>query len=286
MIYEDESDMGGTVLFLGAGATKSVQGPMTDEILPAMFAEQSRIAASDPKGPVAQLVRFLENAFHINSGLPKEQYPGLPLLMSLLDMALDRRELFYAEWDVNAVAELREAIELGIFDVLEEALRKFSTKDHFILLEKLFTAPATPQVITTNYDLIVDTTLMHMSQQRQLPGGLPNYHCEIANISPAGPEQKFGTLLKLHGSLNWLFCRTCQRLELGATESTRFLSIFEKIIDLRSCFTADGAPCNVCGRPLRPLLVAPSHLKDYRNPHLATSFPTAVHRASAAVFSG
>ncbi len=62
MIYEDESDMGGTVLFLGAGATKSVQGPMTDEILPAMFAEQSRIAASDPKGPVAQLVRFLENA--------------------------------------------------------------------------------------------------------------------------------------------------------------------------------------------------------------------------------
>jgi hypothetical protein len=102
--------MSGTVLFLGAGATKSVQGPMTDEILPAMFAEKSRIAASDPKGRVAKLVQFLQNEFHVNSGLPKEQYPGLPLLMSLLDMALDRRELFDAGWDVNVVAELREAI--------------------------------------------------------------------------------------------------------------------------------------------------------------------------------
>ena len=152
-------------------------------------------------------------------------------------------------------------------------------------------APATPQVITTNYDLIVDTALMHVSQQRQRSGGLPNYHCGIANISFLGPEQRFGTLLKLHGSLNWLFCRTCQRLELGATDSTRFLSIFQKIAgpDLRSSFTADGAPCGVCGRTLRPLLVAPSHLKDYRNPHLSQVWYEAqrvLRQAERAIFIG
>jgi hypothetical protein len=38
---------------------------------------------------------------------------------------------------------------------------------------------------------------MHVSQQRQPPGRLPNYHCRIANISSDWPEQKFGTLLKL-----------------------------------------------------------------------------------------
>ena len=32
------SPVAGTVLFLGAGATKSVDGPMTDEILPALYA--------------------------------------------------------------------------------------------------------------------------------------------------------------------------------------------------------------------------------------------------------
>ncbi len=283
--------MSGTVLFLGAGATKSVQGPMTDEILPAIFAEKARIATSDPEGRVAQLVQFLQDEFHVSPGLPKEQYPGLPLLMSLLDMALDRRELFDAQWDVSVLAELRVAIELGIFDVLEEALRKFPTNNHFSLLTKLFVAPSQPQIITTNYDLVMDAALMYMSKQQQDPGGLPNYHCGIANISALGPQEKFGTLLKLHGSLNWLFCRTCQRLELGATDSTRYLSILEKIAgpDLKSSFTADGAPCGVCSRTLRPLLVAPSHLKDYRNPHISQVWYEAQRvrrQADRAIFIG
>jgi hypothetical protein len=283
--------MSGTVLFLGAGATKSVKGPLTDEIVPAIFAENARIAASDPKGRVAQLVQFLQDEFHVSPGLPKEQYPGLPLLMSLLDVALDRREQFHAQWDVGAIAELREAIELGIFDVLEDALTKFQTNNHFTLLTRLFAPPNQPQIITTNYDLVADTALMHVSQQQQPPGGLPNYYCGIANISSVGLGEKFGTVLKLHGSLNWLFCRTCQRLELGATESTRYLSIFQKIAgpDLRSSFTADGAPCGVCGRSLRPLLVAPSHMKDYRNPHLSQVWYEAqrvLRQADRAIFVG
>jgi hypothetical protein len=40
---------------------------------------------------------------------------------------------------------------------------------------------------------------MYMSKQQQEPGGLPNYPCGIANLSSVGPEEKFGTLLKLHG---------------------------------------------------------------------------------------
>jgi hypothetical protein len=73
--------MNGPVLLLGAGGTKSVKGPMKDEILPAILAEKSRIAGSDPKGRVARLVEFLQNEFHVTPELPKEQYPGLPLLM-------------------------------------------------------------------------------------------------------------------------------------------------------------------------------------------------------------
>ena len=117
----------------------------------------------------------------------------------------------------------------------------------------------------------MDAALMFVSQGTQPPGGLPDYRCELANVSAAEPVQRFGTLLKLHGSVNWLFCQTCKRLELGATESTRFLSIFQKVAgpDLRSSFTADGAPCPVCQQQLLPLLIAPSHLKDYRNPHLS-----------------
>lgn len=263
--------MSGTVLFLGAGATKSVKGPLTDEILPTFYAEQAQLAASDPTGPVARLVHFLETEFHMQPGLSKELCPGLPLLMSLLDLALDRREAFNREWDVDVIGKLRKAIELGIFDVLEQALNKFPTTNHFGLLQKVFPFPAIPQIISTNYDLVADTALIYVGQGVQAPGGLPDYHCELANVSAVGPVQTFGTLLKLHGSVNWLYCQSCKRLELGATDSTRFLSIFGKVVghDLRSSLTADGTPCSVCGQKLLPLLVAPSHLKDYRNPHLS-----------------
>lgn len=137
-------------------------------------------------------------------------------------------------------------------------------------MQKLFAAPAMSQIITTNYDLVVDTALMYVSQTAP-SGALPNYYAGLANVPVAPPEPRFGTLLKLHGSLNWLFYKTCQRLELGATESTRFLQIFQRIAssDLKSSFMADGAPCCVCKTPLRPLLVAPSHLTDYRDPHLS-----------------
>jgi hypothetical protein len=64
-------------------------------------------------------------------------------------------------------------------------------------------------------------------------------HEENTGLSALGPQEKFGTLLKLYRSLNWLFCRKCQRLELGATDSTKYLSIFQK------SFTADENPIQI-----------------------------------------
>jgi hypothetical protein len=279
----------GTVLFLGAGATKAVQGPMTDEILPAMYAAKARISAVDPEGRVGQVVGFLERAFNVRQDLDKAHYPSLPLVMSLLDTALNRGEDL-GEWDVNTLKALRMGLELGIFDVLEDVLRKFPTNSHYHLVEELFPVGANPQVITTNYDLVLDSALMNLSLQRQAPGGLPDYHCALANLAVEPPPRKYGSVLKLHGSLNWLFCRTCQRLELGATESTRFLTIFSQIAgNLKEAFTPDGAQCSVCGRQLLPLLVAPSHLKDYRNPHLSLVWYEAqrmLRQATKVVFIG
>lgn len=283
--------MNETVLFLGAGATKSAQGLLTDEILPALLSAKTRLQAQDPRGRVNALVEFLAQEFHVNATTPKERYPGLPLLMSLIDTALDRREVFHGRWDLDAIAQLREAIEFGIFEVLEDALQRAPTNNHYNLLAKLFPNLEQPCVVTTNYDLIADSAMMNVSKSAQVQGGLPNYHCGIANISQIGPEQRFGTLLKLHGSLNWLLCKTCLRLELGETDSVRYLAILQKVggPDLKSTLLSDGAPCTVCQSKLRPLLVAPSHLKDYRNPHLAQVWYEAQHvlrQAKRIIFVG
>ena len=55
----EESAMSGTVLFLGAGATKSEQGLLTDEILPALLAAMVSLEQQDPSGRMIRLVDFL-----------------------------------------------------------------------------------------------------------------------------------------------------------------------------------------------------------------------------------
>jgi hypothetical protein len=265
--------MAGTVIFLGAGATKACDGPLTNEILPNILKGKYQPVSPVVAGSVDRinlLENFLTQQFHVTANSPIEHYPALPLLMSLIDVALDRRQPLNTEWDLQRVSELREAIEVGIFDHLEERLFKAPTNNHWKLIQKIYEAPNEPVVISTNYDLIIDTAMMSVSETRFPEGKLPNYHCQIR--TPFYREQNyFGTLLKLHGSLNWLSCRACHRLEIGASESRRYLKVLARLVgpSLEASYTAGINPCPTCGTKLRPFLIAPTHLKNYRNPHVA-----------------
>jgi hypothetical protein len=278
--------MAGTVIFLGAGATKACGGPMTNEILPAV------LGGPDPLSPSSALLSdFLDKLFHVNRGAPPDQFPGLPLVMSLLDTALDRRQAFHPEWDPQRISDVRQAIELRMFDLLEEALRRAPTNNHGRLLRTVYPLPAEPCVISTNYDLIIDTAMMAVRGPRTPDGSLPDYHIQISTPFYSAGGERFGTLLKLHGSLNWLHCRTCQRIEIGASESMRWLKRLEQLVgpSLEQSYAAQGSSCLGCGTRLRPLLIAPTHLKDYRNPHLAQVWYQAERRlreADRAIFIG
>lgn len=264
--------MAGTVAVLGAGATKSCGGPLTNEILHDMLKDKS---APDTTEKLNRLEGFLTQVFRLPTHANNQDFPGLPLFMSLLDTALERRQSFHTGWDVAQILQIRQAMELGIFELLERKLNQAQTTNHFSLIQKLYPPPEEPTVISLNYDLLIDTAFMSYSEQREdYEGRFPNYRCDIQTEFYKNEPRRFGTLLKLHGSLNWLHCKTCHRLEIGASESKRFLKVLNRLLGsgaqatLDTAYLSKGSPCQVCGSELRPLLVAPSHLKDYRNPHL------------------
>lgn len=283
------------LLFLGAGATSSCGGPLTSEILPNMLQRKpsAEPAAPDPTGRVDLVEEFLTAQFHVTGASPRAQYPSLPLLMSLIDTALDRRQALHRQWQPPRISDLREAVEFAIFDQLEERLRKAPTNNHWELFNRLYTGADEPRVISTNYDVIADTAMMWLGQERVPDGGrFPDYRCQISSDFYRNESQRFGVLLKLHGSLNWLYCRTCGRLEIGASESRRYLKVLGRMIgrpSLESAYSPDGAPCPVCQTKLRPLLIAPTHLKNYRNPHIAQVWYEAeqlLRDASRVIFIG
>jgi hypothetical protein len=65
------------------------------------------------------------------------------------------------------------------------------------------------------------------------------------------------TLLKLHGSLNWLFCPRCQQLIINAAGDL-----------LPETYGSMDDDC-WCGATAEPLIVTPSYAKNYRNLQLA-----------------
>lgn len=111
-------------------------------------------------------------------------------------------------------------------------------------------------IVTTNYDCCIDQAIGK-------PATDFSYCLDFGNADPVAATSKNRcNLIKLHGSLNWFYCDTCQEVNL---------------IDIQQAvdhFLNDTAPfpvigiCRHCGGQRRGLLIPPSSLKFDISPPL------------------
>ncbi|UCE07974.1 MAG: hypothetical protein JSW07_08075 [bacterium] len=266
------------VVILGAGATKACGGPLTNEILPKAFQAQEIIEREEY---LEDLEKFLIENFH----LPEFQnerhpfhFPPLPLLMSLLDTAIDHKHNFSREWPVEKLLRVRSALEYVIFAVLQYELEHIDHKYYEDFLYKFMKGTnEIPNIVSLNYDIIIDNTLIIYGENCGPGENFPDYGCDIAT-EWYNRFTRFGKLYKVHGSLNWLYCPACHRLDVGISKSGRRTGkVLESLyheeerenMDLEYRYTCKGSPCLDCGSNVRPVMITPTHMKDYRNPHIA-----------------
>jgi hypothetical protein len=279
------------VLVLGAGATKACHGPLTNDIL----LEADKAAQNIEREDYLSLMdSFLQDVFHLppRQYRVKTSYPSLPLLMSLIDAAIDRGQPLGLNYDAQKLRAVRAAIEYAIFAVLEYKLRSGIPDFHKQAIDRLFPQPSEPRVISLNYDIIADNTLVDRSE-----AAFPDYGCDI-QTETYRRYNKLGKLLKLHGSLNWLYCPNCHRLDVSVSRSglrfskallELFISEGSEANDLDHRYSCHGSPCKSCGTFVRPVMITPTQKKDYRNPHIAQVWYKAeemLRSASSVVFVG
>jgi hypothetical protein len=258
---------------------------MTDEILPHAFGSfrgTTRPTSYQREGFFDDVERFLRDEFHLPkepAKRKKQDYPGLPLLLSLVDTAIDRGQPL-SHRSADDLRMLRGAIEYVIFAVLQHHLDQVSDRNPYeTLLTRLTrSARAAPRVVTLNYDLIADGILFKMAMKASRTGErhrLPDYGCEIRTDAYRERRHDYGLLLKLHGSLNWLYCPNCHRLDMGLSKQGPYLQTLKVLdqlyreVDLEKEYARRGSPCRDCGTQVRPVLITPTHRKDYRNPHIS-----------------
>jgi hypothetical protein len=273
------------VVIFGAGATKACGGPMTDEILPHAFGSfrgKKRPPSYTRETFFDDVERFLRDEFHLAaepSQRNKRDYPGLPLLLSLIDTAIDRGQPL-SDRSVDDLRRLRGALEYVIFAVLQAHLDNVPDRNPYetFLTRLTRSAHAAPRLVTLNYDLIADGILFKMAMKTSRKGErhrLPDYGCEIRTDAYRERRHDYGLLLKLHGSLNWLYCPNCHRLDMGLSRQGPYLKTLKVLdqlyreINLEEEYSCQGNPCRDCGTNVRPVLITPTHRKDYRNPHIS-----------------
>jgi hypothetical protein len=117
-------------------------------------------------------------------------------------------------------------------------------------------------IVTVNYDLVVDQALAPLERPNVPPphnlqsrlGKLSGLLGELRYQGEALPalmpiEQEHGFYLKLHGSLDWLFCPTP-----GCQNNVRF---YPAAVSRFAEGQEEGRPCRLCGTALNTYLIPP-----------------------------
>lgn len=277
-----------TVLIFGAGATKACGGPLTAEILPQAFEPATR-GEIEREYFVDLLDRFLVEHFHVPPAVADRtevDYPALPLLISLIDKAVDNRQPMGPAWSVDTLVNVRRALQYVIFALLEYRLRGLAHNHYADLFAALGHRGGTGlTAISLNYDVIADNAMVAVADK------LPDYACPI-DTERYRRLPHHGQLLKIHGSLNWSYCPGCNRLDLGVAASGQTYKMLAELYmedPLEARYSCHGFACRSCGTFVEPILITPTQLKDYRNPHVRRVWDAAedaLRRADRAIFVG
>jgi hypothetical protein len=231
---------------------------------------------------------FLTDCFNVPTDkrpIKKENCPSLPMLLSMLRRSVEMDQPL-GKWHGERLLKAKRAIEYTIFAVIEAALQHIPKNKQFHqnLLEPLYNRNIEPSVVSLNYDVIVDNSMFSLSEQFQ-GSRPPAYHVDISTprYRTFSKNGVYGQLFKIHGSLNWLYCEKCKRLDLFVSKGMRTAKALDELyhsVPFDDAYSCRGTPCRnrpICDGFIGPILVTPTYIKDYDNPHIANVWREAEH---------
>ena len=272
-----------TVIILGAGASAADGAPVQSELFRDYFrstAIQGRVGA----GMKYLLELYFRQIWDIDiaGNLSEVRFPTFEEALGIIDIADSRKESFRGIGDDphgTATQEMRNHLTTLIVLILDEKL-KDHYPNHVQLLRSLRGAGCLEQVvfISLNYDILIDNAIEDVAR-RHVEQRVPDYAVDFTPRphSAGRPFPVANVLLKLHGSLNWLYCPTCNKLELF---------VHHKI----AAEIASGRwRCSVCNGLQAPIIIPPTFFKVMSNFYLQQIWKRAedeLKKAARIVFCG
>lgn len=278
----------GRIYFFGAGASKADGFPLTGElkygIAAAILEDPDRFAGLAAHllylyGVGDALLRKAADAWRAlkepgveRSSAGTALLPDVTDVLSTLDWMIRDQSTFGPGVEVGELSSLTFGGELiAIRDLVVQALcvslGQYESLDS-AAITRAFLTQVGPQdaVVTTNWDLLLDAARDVQFGTEAADYGTTGNVVVRGGAQPIGGERPL--LLKLHGSLSWLYCQRCQRL----------------VIDPRSHIAGERGETARCECTCRfsELIITPGFVREYRNVHLLNIWREALLRLATA----
>ena len=258
-----------TVYVLGAGASVVSGAPVLKNFFAHVFSTYGR------KSPrISRVADFLTDFFGVSLDCPGGEMPKYDTVLTFIDLALNSKRALDAKYHERVLLELRDDIIYLLWLCLQDtAAPEEPDSVHGKFVEKLVTND--DAILSLNYDLLVDKALY--ARYSQIDYGL-SFKETFASVEGASDQSPPPQLLKLHGSLNWLVCPTCQNL---------YLYLGGKA--LARIFEDPAEHCPADKSYLKGILIPPTWIKDYGNAHMQQVWMAAekkLREAKKVVFIG
>lgn len=245
------------VIVLGAGASAADGAPTQDGLFRKYVEIINRPHTAHPTSERDLAALFFSLwGIDIDRKLKKQHFPTFEEVLGLLELAIARGESFkrfsglYHE--TQRSYRLRGYLISLIATVLEDTLQGANVRHSGLIrsLRRLGWLDRT-DFISLNYDLLIDNALRDDSTNTG-----PDYAISF-RLHPSG-EKTTSKLLKIHGSLNWLFCPTCNEIDLYP--GTKIVA------DI--AHHPGQMTCDTCEDPRMPIVIPPTFFKVMSNFYL------------------
>lgn len=266
-IQDIDSEKLRLTFLLGAGASKPEPSniPTVTELLPHLLERARRLDRED----VTKLADFCERREidNIEDLLTAAQLATFcsrnSSVLFLLNYLLYRGDqerivMEHSAWvsrytqrtspiaDVSSVAFLQDTLQVLFGLLASTMLPAQPNRAHKAIAEYVNKHPNSA-IITTNYDCCMDLALGEI--KRPLKYKLEFVNQRENDLSDATQ------MIKLHGSLNWYYCETCQEVQL-----VDIRGLLQDYVENKSPYAVIGI-CKDCGGQRRGLLVPPLAMK-------------------------
>lgn len=215
-----------TAIFLGAGASKADGAPLQGDLFKEYFSSDLYKRSLDEMD--RELAKFFLQMFTIDvdDDVSNVSFPTFEEVLGLTDLAILRKESF-RNFDIENRAtnsgRLRFIAQYLVFLVAKVLHSKLEYRPtfHRRLVTSLYDNNKLRNVlfVSTNYDILIDNALT----EEHVHDIDVDYGVDFRNFDRLDDWQRPRIdnrvfLFKPHGSLNWLFCPTCNELEITPKE--------------------------------------------------------------------